>query len=559
MLAIETYNKALALEDPDPACFEGLAHSLAMVGRFADACTTMEKGLEMRRQRQDDNQSHLISDYQDLGKWYRQLQQPERAMECLRMALSYDKNDQLTLYNLLLMYLSGDDKSQLDAFLHEPLDPQEDGKPFSRRFGEKLDKLTRELDDRRLFEKLFAVVSSSPDLSKSLLGEMDERIDQAERQGDNLLTAKLQLYKGIAIYHYKVGGPSATETAIPCWDKCLKLNIGWGWNVREQASSLMGSHYFEQARLSVDPADRQVHLERLKVLAEGATPYLITNACAYLASYYRIHGDTIGARQAIRRSIHSALRMLSDDTEDNDFVAWGVLGSALRFCGDELNSRTAYDMALPKGPPEIMNWLLDFPAEPERSLGLELAGMLTTEQIDGSILSDSVNQVLRMLDKRVEEATPLYGFDDNGELEQKEIVPGAEAVRMRLLVRYPRARTYMIFTKTCDGVCGKQPWDFTRDIYTCAFCYNVDFCQSCLDSLKAGESQAMGGANHNCRHDHEWLHLPKWDRETFLRGLEGKVLVGGRVGEEDRRVGAEMVTVGEWLDRLKLEWEYKAE
>ncbi len=86
-------------------------------------------------------------------------------------------------------------------------------------------------------------------------------------------------------------------------------------------------------------------------------------------------------------------------------------------------------MALPKGPPEIMNWLLDFPAEPERSLGLELANMLATEQRDGTTLSDSVNQVLRMLDKRVEEATPLYGFDDNGELEQKEIVPGAEAVR----------------------------------------------------------------------------------------------------------------------------------
>ncbi|KAJ5135669.1 uncharacterized protein N7515_004947 [Penicillium bovifimosum] len=89
----------------------------------------------------------------------------------------------------------------------------------------------------------------------------------------------------------------------------------------------------------------------------------------------------------------------------------------------------------------------------------------------------------------------------------------------------------------CDGQCGTT-WTVPDDLYVCRECYDIQFDLPCLNKLREGTLKGRV-----CGKDHDMLHIPAHDAAERRTTGNGNVLVG-----------EEIVSVSEWLQRIKAKW-----
>ncbi|GJP90847.1 uncharacterized protein AlacWU_03746 [Aspergillus niger] len=89
----------------------------------------------------------------------------------------------------------------------------------------------------------------------------------------------------------------------------------------------------------------------------------------------------------------------------------------------------------------------------------------------------------------------------------------------------------------CDGACGIY-WTFANSFYLCRECDYIKFDQRCLDNLRNGNMKLK-----ICNKDHEMLHIPAYDP------VERR-----RIGDGNVKVGEEILSVNEWLQRIRKGW-----
>jgi len=90
----------------------------------------------------------------------------------------------------------------------------------------------------------------------------------------------------------------------------------------------------------------------------------------------------------------------------------------------------------------------------------------------------------------------------------------------------------------CHGDCGVT-WSCADDIYVCKDCIDVQFDNSYLDKLRAGELGSIVGSS-----QHEILHVPSFDPEKAKEVGKGRV-----------RVGDEIIAISEWLGGIRRDWD----
>jgi tetratricopeptide (TPR) repeat protein len=93
----------------------------------------------------------------------------------------------------------------------------------------------------------------------------------------------------------------------------------------------------------------------------------------------------------------------------------------------------------------------------------------------------------------------------------------------------------------CDGYCGKR-WSFADDIYACRQCDDIWFDLPCLNKLRAGTLDGKV-----CGKDHEMLHVPAYDAVEMEK-----------IGDGNVKVGEQIMTVEEWIQRIKENWGIKS-
>lgn len=89
----------------------------------------------------------------------------------------------------------------------------------------------------------------------------------------------------------------------------------------------------------------------------------------------------------------------------------------------------------------------------------------------------------------------------------------------------------------CDGDCGTY-WTFANNFFLCKECNYIKFDQRCLDNLRNCTAEGR-----ICNKDHEMLHVPAYDP------IERR-----RIGDGNVKVGEEILSVNEWLQRIRKEW-----
>lgn len=96
------------------------------------------------------------------------------------------------------------------------------------------------------------------------------------------------------------------------------------------------------------------------------------------------------------------------------------------------------------------------------------------------------------------------------------------------------------FLNFCDGGCG-MVWRYSDDFYLCKVCHYMQFDKQCLDKVHEGTLEPK-----RCSKEHDVLHVPAYDPAERER-----------IGEGNVKVGEEIMSVDEWLQRLRKDWGIK--
>ncbi|EFX01558.1 nacht and tpr domain containing protein [Grosmannia clavigera kw1407] len=542
-LAVDAFHSALSLGDASAEVYEGLAKALAMQGKLPEACDRVNEALKLLDEDDGVNRPILIRIYTHLSTWYTSLNEPKRAAEYMKKVIGLSPDDHASCYALLKLHLMSDDGSHAAEFL-EDLTGASDVQDEPGRFGNIVSDMFGDWQHETVLPKLFTAISENSNLFARILQELDRAIARAQKAEDLPTMAEMLLYKGAAIYHYSNDTASATS-AIACWSKCLDVKIDSDWSSNySTASRLLSAYHFDRARASDETAVRQKDVERLKHLQTAETRsrlFSMSAAKAYLASYYTINREWTSARTVVKGCLYSAFDLLSDDTEENDSDAIYMIACILMHCGDERNAISAFSM-LPPRPDKgnVLAWLLDFEEDPARDASLGLIRAIEEED-NSSSLNKQIDLALGLVGKRIR-----VGADAT-------LVGVYEEIQARLR-QVTVSKNLGSLGYWCDGPCGRK-WDFENAMHACKFCYDRGFCDQCLEMLQQGQLKSPTVSGLVCNKSHEWLLLPKWDKQRTLDVVSGNTRTGGQF-EGGVCVGGEAVSTKTWLADLKREWGY---
>ena len=117
---------------------------------------------------------------------------------------------------------------------------------------------------------------------------------------------------------------------------------------------------------------------------------------------------------------------------------------------------------------------------------------------------------------------------------------------IRHLNKSPEAKGRADWYISCDGMCGAT-WQYADDFHCCKLC-SSQLCNGCLAKIKDGTIRRFV-----CSADHEWLHIPPWDDNEYLKVGPKNVLIGGEL-VNGARVGGRVVSLEEWLNIIRDDW-----
>lgn len=616
--AIESYNYAISLASPDWESLEGLANALAGDEQYENACQTMEKALEIIiNEDSPDKNSLLSANYSQLAEWQLELKQPIRAVKYLERAIGVTPEEDNFYFEILTIYLLNDLINDTVGFVRD-LVMQDNVRNGVSLFGRVIDLMADDFRAGTLFGALFGALADEREMLTSAHHEIDYAIDRARINGRMDNTANLPLFKGVAIYRYGPDESTRAQQAIRCWEQSLNVELSssyrrnlssyfWWKYPHIISSAWLCEHYFSEARKlkNPDPQDLNPYLEKMKRIIEMEASYNMTASNMFLMSFYaRASRDTEATKKVSQVHIEAAFDMLSDDINQNDWEGYTQLGSVLTHCGDDINGLYAYLIPLPelaKGP--IAWWVLDFETGEEQKLSHELVTAME-RNVTGRFTTDKIEFILKRIDRAISEIgdstdgatcettdqeysespnhethfTPgdsaestcneqivvssgfiMKGSDSttdkatrlttNGKSERMAAKAAYERIRHRVQEwsNVPKSKG----TCRCD-FCHKL-WNFENAMNSCKYCFNTAFCDECLKKLKAGKIK-ITAIDIQCNSDHDWLRLPRWNKDMYLRSLKKTVCVGGQFDIEGRPVGGTTVPVTQWLAGLKEQW-----
>lgn len=610
--AIKRFRAASERETPTPGSLEGLAKSLAGEDSWEEACQTMEKALGLLDSDDAVNKARLVDDYMQLSEWYYKLQNLPKTVEYLRKALSLSPDDHDARYRLLCAWLDSDEASEEATKLLHELAESAFGRDKLSQFGQIINKMLDEDDRDVRFGQLFAAVSAEAGLSRRTIQELDRAIERAkERDASSPEHATLLFIKGLATYHFSLVDTVPNKASFEYWNDCIQIDRGWGMtDVVDRASTFIASHHFEQALRSLEQEPgssaanaQSKHVDALKAMADKERSAELSPAMSYLACYYAVANEPAKARDVVRACISSAFEILSDADDENDIEGYFYLFSTLMQCGDLLNAQSALSLVLP--PPvktNVLAWILDFDAEPEKRIAADLIARVDSEASLAADLGGQIDFVLAALgvedaaaepdtdeekepgetaeaddagdastaeetSKAEEEGaeageeprqppTAVDSSADDGAPDPKRYPPSASA-RIAAHVRsFSRIHGVMNTDPNCDGSCN-LPWtlDAQRELSCCRCCLNLAFCAECAAKLRRDKLR-LPVASLACSASHPRMAMPLWARRNYLEALRGNVCVGGEIAGDGTRVGGEFLPIAAWLGGLKAEWGY---
>jgi uncharacterized protein YfaS (alpha-2-macroglobulin family) len=122
------------------------------------------------------------------------------------------------------------------------------------------------------------------------------------------------------------------------------INSSWGFQALcKRAYRLISFHYYHRAIASKDPSPHVEMLKQVLIRHQIIDQW----AKAYLGYYYASVGDNASAKKLFLNDFMTALGLLSDEPEWNDYQGYLYLADILMHSGDNLNALSAWSLVVP--------------------------------------------------------------------------------------------------------------------------------------------------------------------------------------------------------------------
>jgi hypothetical protein len=267
-----------------------------------------------------------------------------------------------------------------------------------------------------------------------------------------------------------------------------------------------------------------------------------------LGRLYQLQGKVDLARHALRDVVKNAFLMI----EAGDVDGWYRLIVALQAVDDETNALAAWRTYTPRKPsksegsvvsrgsgpgqdqPEINKSAADG-ERPQSAASDAEAGASSddhrVESVESPDTTGAVTETRNSADDIANTSDDISDSSDEAADDSKDN-PHPEKLEGDLL-------------NSCDGHCGIT-WTYTGEVdgaYCCKDCYDIQFCPDCFAKLKAGTLMRS-----ICDPAHSHMKLPSFDKERWEI-----------TPDDEMWVDDELVSKGDWLQRIKVEWKLDEE
>lgn len=527
---------------------------------LSSAAPEMEKALKVLRdmsERDEYEQKRLLEDLLLMASWQTDLQQLESAITYYKeVALidSYKYESHYGLFKTLMATGKEEPARALLRDLHEKTAKDSTLSQLCAMFPSLIGDQHCDL----VFGMMFSATQETAFFT-TVLEDLDNAIELAQKEKDRLSdVAAMLIYKGIAIYHYDKRKEQAPELALVIWEQCGDLlnRSDQSWMSRStyfRASRLISAHHFNKAvKATVEAEDPKLHVEKMQLVANRHVSFNTdAHAKTYLGAYYVLSKDPQDREKAktiFLADIKSALELLSDDIDWNDYQGYYSLAEFLMHAGDDLNALSAWSLL---GPTDLdtPEGVLQFNNEATEKLALELLGTVQSKLKPEAPYLDTFEALKTECESRRNIAIHEGQVIDNDNSPFRSLTD----ISFRLMDIIPSygevapGKRNGNLSNYCDGLCGKR-WKFADDFYCCKFCPDLQLCGVCHDKLIHGKLQSFV-----CNRDHKWLHVPKWDDKEYAKVGKGNVMVGGEM-KDGVRVGGNVVSIAEWLNIVRDDW-----
>ncbi|PLB40922.1 uncharacterized protein BDW47DRAFT_134139 [Aspergillus candidus] len=290
------------------------------------------------------------------------------------------------------------------------------------------------------------------------------------------------------------------KRAITMWEIALQDDLPRSFlDIEEVLPSLaikLGPVYLHKARAAKTDLKARKYLHNISNIfpSEMAENNILLPAKLYIARYYQVKEDTVKAKQIVRSIVKMALELLSDKDGDNDFQAYWRLFLVFLPLNDDENAFVAIAMAALARVNDDIH---------AASGGQGIAGSSRSPR---AAAEGKIGAVSRRRDLRVN--TVIDHRDDiESSDSQSDIDSLAESDKFAI----------------CDGKCG-YCWTAASEMWWCKDCINLTFEKECFQQLQEGTHPL-----NICDKNHEFLHIPSWDREKMDR-FQGGIVPRGEEG-----------------------------
>ena len=512
-LAISSLTKAVELDELSWRSIEHLAYTLVEKNNdHLSAVSEMEKALKILRRIEkpgEEERSSTLKDLMCLAEWRTNLHQLDSALEIYKEVLGVDpKNYEARSGILKTLLTSGYEERARECLSGMSKKKAEDADVSQ--LAVTLLSIAMDRNSDVVFTMMFSATQETVEFD-ILMKDMRQAISFAQKEKQALKQSTLLLHQGIALYHYDQRKERNPQSALTLWEECCSLDSEEApWELRGicfQASRLICSHhYHETCKSSGNPA---IHIQKMKEFAVHRQG-LGLDTKTYLGCYYVGQGHVTKAKELFLNDIKSALAILSDEWESNDYHGFYLLANILMHCGQYLDALSAWSLI---GPTDFHDetTLLDFENEPTRNMAHDLYSFTQSRFPPEALLSQRI-QVLVEEAKLRESKLNAESEADRPGIEawqkiQQSLARGLAEIDARHIEDLPRGASKKERTGnlgcTCDGDCGRRFW-YANDLYCCKVCADIQFCQSCLEQVRAGKLKKIV-----CNANHDWLHVPK--------------------------------------------------
>ena len=348
------------------------------------------------------------------------------------------------------------------------------------------------------------------------------------------------------------------DRAIRIWEQVVKHGavVQYDWMLAtarpralEQLTMVEFSKAFAAYRARTDSGPFVTAMERLtneraSVQTHASNPYETENSTLVLASFYKIQGRLEDAKTRLRPLVNSALDILTDDDEDNDWLGFRQLALTLYRIGDDLNATAAWHL--------MCISIVASPGHQRRDAADEARAKIDEEgegegegdtyaQGDGEGKAEEAHLDIAQL--HISDAVAgEQEYDSAPACTRANNQPSTSPVTVNdpapaQEIEYPNSVwqevvRYMVFG-SCDGPCGSNLGPDSGN-HWCRYCADYVFCDECFQTLQAGNMPYRV-----CDPTHDF----------YTRTFPAKSPPKGVV-----RVGDQVRPIPEWLDDLRKAW-----